>query len=503
MSDTNSSTAVTAASTPRTLDELRAAYAAGQPTTDEEDQRFAAAVHAREAAEHDTEERLALQGRVPDAEEEDAADRADGVSDDHLALEFTRRHAASLRYVASWSRWLRWDGSRWRFDEKLCVYDLAREVCRDLSGLSRSQPASDRVRSASTVAAVVRLAQADPRHARTPEVFDADPWCLNTPGGVVDLHTGDQRIHDPEAHLTKCTTVPADASCPTPLWEKFLAEVLPDAETRAFVQRLTGYALTGLIREHAFAFLWGTGANGKGVLLNTLVGIFGDYATVADMATFTVSQGDRHPTDLAMLRGARLVVSQETEEGRRWAESRIKALTGGDPITARFMRADFFTYQPQFKLLIAGNHRPELRNVDEAMRRRLHLIPFLETIPAERRDPELVEKLRRNGPASWPGRSAGVWPGRPRGSVRLNRSRTRPRTTSWARTPSPMARRMLRGVAHPDRLEHGPLRLVEGLDREDRRVRRHSAPVRPGTSGRGFSEAGPPPSWTPWTWSCC
>jgi putative DNA primase/helicase len=117
------------------------------------------------------------------------------------------------------------------------------------------------------------------------------------------------------------------------------------------------------------------------------------------METFTASQTDRHPADLAMLRGTRLVTAQETEEGRGWAESKIKALTGGDPLTARFMRQDFFTFTPSFKLFIAGNHKPGLRGVDEAIRRRFHLVPFTVTVPLAARDPELAEKLK----AEWPG----------------------------------------------------------------------------------------------------
>jgi putative DNA primase/helicase len=117
------------------------------------------------------------------------------------------------------------------------------------------------------------------------------------------------------------------------------------------------------------------------------------------MDTFTESHTDRHPTEITILRGARIVAAQETDEGRRWAESRIKALTGGDPITARFMRQDFFTYTPQFKLLIAGNHKPGLRNIDEAIRRRFHLLPFTVRIPPERRDPQLCETLRQEWPA--------------------------------------------------------------------------------------------------------
>src|SRR6185436_7282942 len=141
------------------------------------------------------------------------------------------------------------------------------------------------------------------------------------------------------------------------------------------------------------------GRNGKGVFLNTVTRIMGDYACVSPIETFTATQQDKHETGLAFLRGARLVTAQETEEGRNWAENKIKSLTGGDPITARFMRQDFFTFTPEFKLVIVGNHKPGLRNVDEAIRRRFHLVPFTVTIDEEKRDTDLPEKLK----AEWPG----------------------------------------------------------------------------------------------------
>ena len=127
-------------------------------------------------------------------------------------------------------------------------------------------------------------------------------------------------------------------------------------------------------------FLYGTGANGKGTFTNTLLGIWGDYGQAAVMEMFTENKSDRHPTELAALRGARLVVASETDRSKRWAESRIKALTGGDPIRARFMHCDEFEFIPAFKLMIQGNHKPGLQSVDEAMRRRLHLVPFTVTI---------------------------------------------------------------------------------------------------------------------------
>jgi putative DNA primase/helicase len=145
--------------------------------------------------------------------------------------------------------------------------------------------------------------------------------------------------------------------------------------------------------------LYGTGANGKSVFVNTISGVMSDYAKTAPIEAFTASMNEQHPTDLAGLQGARLVTTTEIEDGKRWAESKIKRLTGGDKIPARFMRQDFFEYTPQFKLVIAGNYKPGLGAVGEAIRRRFHLIPFTVTIPEAERDEELTKKFR----AEWGG----------------------------------------------------------------------------------------------------
>src|SRR5262249_8675645 len=144
---------------------------------------------------------------------------------------------------------------------------------------------------------------------------------------------------------------------------------------------------TGLTREHALFFLYGLGANGKSVLLNTVIGILGEYHRTAPIEMLLASKHDRHPTELAGLVGRRLVTATETEQGKRWAEAKIKVLTGGDTISARFMCKDFFEFAPKFKLVIAGNHKPSLNTVDEAMRRRFNLIPSTVTIPPHERDP--------------------------------------------------------------------------------------------------------------------
>lgn len=317
--------------------------------------------------------------------------------DEALAQEFVAKHGNCLRYVAAWGKWFRYDGQCWRPDDTLMAYDMVRNVCREVAGAVDAR-AAKAIASAKTVAAVERMAKADRRIAARTDQWDCDPWLLNTPAGVVGLRTGKIRPASPEDYQTKMTAAAPGGDCPT--WLAFLDRVTGgNRELVDFLQVALGYGLTGVTTEHAMFFLYGTGANGKSVLLSTIAGILRDYHTVAPIETFTASSSERHPTDLAGLRGARLVTATETEEGRRWAESKIKVLTGGDKISARFMRQDFFEFVPQFKLMIAGNHKPGLRAVDEAIRRRIHLIPFTVTIPPAERDHTLTDRLK----AEWGG----------------------------------------------------------------------------------------------------
>jgi len=314
-------------------------------------------------------------------------------ADDALALEFSELHGNELRYTARWARWSIWDGTRWKPDDTCYVFDLVRRLCRRASSSCGDENLARRVVSASTVAAVERLARADRRHASVVDQWDADPWLLNTPVGVVDLRSGELGAAAPEDYCTKITPIGPGGECP--LWLEFLARITDgNVELQRFLQRMSGYALTGVTREHALFFLYGTDANGKSVFINTISGLMGDYARTAPIETFIASASERHPTDLAGLQGARLVTAIETEDGGRWAESKLKTITGGDRISARFMRQDFFDFVPQFKLLIAGNHKPSIRTVDEATRRRVNLVPFTVTIPNAERDQELVDKLR-------------------------------------------------------------------------------------------------------------
>jgi putative DNA primase/helicase len=272
------------------------------------------------------------------------------------------------------------------------AYQWARELDRRLS---MSEPGKVRyiVNKTSFANGVEKFARFDPTFAVTAEVWDADPFRLGTPDGTVDLRTGRLRSSEPSEGITRATAVAPTDRADCPLWLRFLDEATGgDADLILFLQQWCGYALTGDTREHALVFIYGPGGNGKSVFLNVITSILKAYAATSAMDTFTASKGDKHPTDLAMLRGARLVTASETEEDKAWAEARIKQITGGDPITARFMRRDFFTFSPQFKLTIVGNHKPVLHNVDDAARRRFNIVPFTRKPPEP--DRQLEEKLK-------------------------------------------------------------------------------------------------------------
>jgi putative DNA primase/helicase len=305
-------------------------------------------------------------------------------SQDEIASEFTKQYGSDFRYVGN--KWMHWTSTHWQPEETYLVFDLIRKIARkyaaDADGLAAAQKM--KIASAATIAGAVSMARSAREHAATLEQFDRDPMMLNTPGGVVNLRTGELKPHEPALYMTKITTItPKDM--PTPAWDKFLQRVQPDADIRAYLDRRSGYALTGLTGEQALFFDYGTGANGKSVYQTALLEILGSYAVTAPMELLMESQQDRHPTELARLHKARAVGLAETRQGRRWSEERIKVMTGGDKIAARYMRQDFFEFSPEFKLLIMGNHMPALRNVDEAISRRLQVVGWTVKIPKEER----------------------------------------------------------------------------------------------------------------------
>lgn len=330
-----------------------------------------------------------------------SADLPPAYSEDALAEAFTLGPGQDWRYTAAWGVWHKWTGQRWEEDVKKQVTWEARNVCREKSNEpgDLTKAGRQKIATLKMVNSVLGLAGADPRHATAPNDWDADPWLLGTPSGVIDLRTGHLTDTDRANLISKSTGVgPQQAE--TPLWSSILARTSGgDASYAQYLQRWAGYMLTGDTREECFLFVHGPGGSGKSTFVKVLTEIMGDYAVSAPIESFTATDRKEHSTEIARLAGARLVAANETEDGARWNESRIKALTGRDKIAARKMNRDFFEFKPQFKLLFIGNHKPALRSVGEEMKRRIHMVEFPQSIPAEERDLTLKDKLVAEYPA--------------------------------------------------------------------------------------------------------
>ena len=351
------------------------------------------------------------QGWVGDAQaefdilpvEEEAA-RPPRFSDAYLALQVIKAHGEGLRFLPHSGRFLLWDGSHWQVDQMNGADATVIRVLRAQSQLaersipqpSKAERTALRIASTSCYTNVMKLLKSETGILLSPGQCDADPWLLGVPGGTVDLRTGRVLVPDPRDHITKSAAV-APAHGDPLRWNSFLDEATGgDFGLINYLQRLCGYLLTGSIREHNITFFHGGGGNGKSVFLNAVSEVLGDNAGTAPMDTFMKSWGERHPTELAGLVGDRAVFAQETGEGRRWDEEKLKSISGGDPISARYMHQNFFTFEPQFKLVFSGNHKPSISNLDAAMKRRLSLVPF--TCVPKVADQQLPEKLKAEYP---------------------------------------------------------------------------------------------------------
>jgi putative DNA primase/helicase len=305
-------------------------------------------------------------------------------------LQFVAEHRNDLRYTAVWGHWHVWDGARWARDEKLRAFSLAQEMCRRVASTANEQKAKSRLNKAQTRAAVVSLARENPALAVVPTQWDDDPWLLGTPGGAVDLRTGQLLAADPDRYITRTTTVVPSGSCP--LWGRTIKEICGgDEEYVAFLRRWFGYCLTGLTREEKLLFCIGEGGNGKGTVIETIQYAMGDYATPVAMTTLVQTRNADHPTEIAKLFKVRLAVASETSDGGWINAARIKLLTGSDRLTARHMRADFFDFSPTHKLVISGNRPLVVGRRDRAIERRWRNAPFMKTFKPDTR---LKEKLR-------------------------------------------------------------------------------------------------------------
>jgi putative DNA primase/helicase len=321
-----------------------------------------------------------------------------GDQDERLAIGFRVANSHRIRRCEQLRKWLWFDGSRLRLDETGKVQAMVRDYCRNEAQKPKVEGLLAEGRK---IWAVERLCRVDQTLALTVDQLDADPDVLNTPAGLVDLRTGNVRPTKLSDLATKITAVAPDPpGTPCPTFMAFLNEFTSgDSELASYLQVVSGYALTGHMREHALFFFQGPGGSGKSTFVNTLHDLMGSYSTTVMVEALMASPTDSHSTDIASLRGARLVVASETESHRGWKEARIKQLTGGDPISARFMRGDPFEFRFIGKLMVTGNQKPSFQRVDRSISRRLHLIPFSVEIPEERFDKQLPEKLKAEWPA--------------------------------------------------------------------------------------------------------
>jgi putative DNA primase/helicase len=332
--------------------------------------------------------------------------RAENFTDTGNARRLVAAFGERIRWVPTWSAWIILDGTRWTTEQHRQLDRHAKTVAGDiLMEVVGLADAEDRKRafrwamkseSAPCIAAMIALARSEPGISIAADRLDRDPWLLNVRNGTIDLRTGELRPHQPPDLITKLAPVTFDPTATCPVWEQFLATVLPDPELVAYVRRVVGYSLTGSVAEQALFFAHGAGANGKTTMLRTVQRILGDCATQA--STDVVTAADARPTGIARLQGARMVVASELDDGRRLAEATVKALTGGDRQTARMMRQDFFEFDPTWTFWLSANHRPIIKGTDQGIWRRVKLIPFNVIIPPDQQDRDLGAKLEAEAP---------------------------------------------------------------------------------------------------------
>lgn len=318
-------------------------------------------------------------------------------------------HGQTLRYCHAWGQWLHWNGQRWEIDENDEVVRRAGETVRAIE-TEAGQAVNEEIKgdilkwakaseSRSKLAALIELAQAENAIGVTPDTLDSDPWLLNAENGVIDLRDGKLLDADPSYLITKMVATKYRPGAACPLWLSFLDRIMAGNQTMiAYLRRAVGYALTGSTREQCLFILYGTGANGKSVFLETLSSLLNDFAMRTPTDTLLVKRAGGIPNDVARLKGARLVTAVEADQGNRLAEGLVKQITGGEKITARFLHREWFEFQPEFKVFLATNHKPVITGTDHAIWRRIQLIPFKVTIPPDEQDKDLASRLQAELP---------------------------------------------------------------------------------------------------------
>lgn len=335
---------------------------------------------------------------------------------------FVFNHGEIVRFVCDRSEWLTWTGCRWARNERRQVERLAKATVKNIyAEAAVTDDDADRKKisdhahwseSDHRIRAMLNQAGSEEEIAVTSEIFNRNPYLLNFLNGTLDLWSGEFYDHRREDFITHVLPYEYDPKAKCPLWLKTLNTVFNrDSERIAYFQRWVGYSATGSIEEQCFVFCYGGGANGKSTCIETVAAVLGPYAQTARFESFLTKPGNSASNDIARMRGARFVSAIEADAGRRLDEAMIKQLTGGDTVTARMLYAEYEQFRPEFKLWLSANSKPVIRGTDEAIWRRVRLIPFDVTIPPKRRDPKLAEKLRAELPGimAWAVEGCRAW----------------------------------------------------------------------------------------------
>ena len=329
------------------------------------------------------------------------------------AKEMVSRNGENIRHIPQFGKWLLWDGHRWCFDETgdvnrlakanaLSQYDKVAQI-DDFNQRQQMSRYATKSESRQAIESTIHLAKTEAGIPLRVESLDTNSYLLGVANGVINLKTGGLRVETKEEYITKQAPVEFNPDATCPRWFKFLNQAMDgDKEMISYLKRIVGYSLTGDTKEQVLFFLFGHGANGKSVFVNTIQDLLGDYAIQTPVSTLMTRGKGSINNDIARMRGARFVATTETEEGSKFNESEIKLLTGGDTITCRFLRQEFFEYRPEFKIWISGNHKP-VPGDGHSIWRRLILIPFEIIVDEVNQDKELNLKLREelSGILNW------------------------------------------------------------------------------------------------------
>lgn len=321
------------------------------------------------------------------------------------ARRLVRLFGKDIRFCHAWNQWLVWDSTRWHPDATGEIQRMAKSTALSIYGeVAKGKDKDERERLAAwatrseskrAIKDMIDLARSEPGIPITPTALDANHYQLNCLNGTIDLRTGKLHRHRRRDFITKRAPVRFDPRATNVTWQQVLKDATGrNSELEELMQRAFGYSITGDTSEEVLFLIHGPAATSKSTIIEAIKATLGDYARTADFETFVKRRDAGGPrNDIACLAGSRLVISMEVDEGKQLAEGLVKMITGGDTVTARKLYQESFEFKPVFKLVLVTNHAPKVDPDDDAMWRRIRLIPMICQVPEDLRDPKVKAHL--------------------------------------------------------------------------------------------------------------